>query len=87
MSGLCVKWAKAGVRSERWWEDILLEEEMRRSLEYCWRRSHWWMIQAIRRTDAVSHLAEGLYAYAVEQSYAEEQRAIHWTMQWAVVWE
>jgi hypothetical protein len=43
------------------------------------------MSRATQRTDAVSYVAEGLYAYAAEQSNAEEQRAIRWTTQWAAV--
>src|SRR5262245_60042391 len=60
---------------------------MRRSLEYCWWRSRWWMEQATRRTDAVCHVVEGVYAYAVEQSNAEQKRAICWAAQWAAMRE
>jgi hypothetical protein len=65
----------------------MLDEEMRRSLEYTWWRSNWWMLRASQRADAENHVAEGLYAYAVEQSNVEQQRAIRWTTQWAAVRE
>src|SRR5277367_6836379 len=86
--GLRVEWAKTRARSERWREDIrLLEEEMRRSLEFTWWLSNWWLSQASRRTDIAPHVAEGLRAYAVEQSNVEQRRAIRWTTQWAAVRE
>ncbi|KAF8223543.1 hypothetical protein L208DRAFT_1078317, partial [Tricholoma matsutake] len=40
---ICVEWVKAQVRAERWWEEvILLEEEMRRVLEFCQWKARWW---------------------------------------------
>jgi len=45
------------------------------------------MLRASQRADVANHVAEGLYAYAVEQSNMEQQRAIRWTTQWATVRE
>src|SRR5262245_44300346 len=64
---------------------MILEEEMRRSLEYCWWRSRWWLQRAKRQEEVASHVAEGLHAFAVEQSNAEQDRAIRWTTQWAAI--
>jgi hypothetical protein len=44
-------------------------------------------LRANKRTDVPSHVIEGLVAYAVEQSSAEQQRAIRWTTQWSAVRE
>lgn len=66
---------------------MLLEEEMRRSLAYCLWRSSWWKLLANRRIDVSPNVAEGLTAYAVEQSRAEQERALRWTSQWSQIRE
>jgi len=83
-----VEWAKTRARADRWREDVqLLEDEMRRSLVFCWWRSQWWKLRMGEQSDKTGHVAEGLSAYALEQSAAEQQRAIKWTTQWSAVRE
>ena len=83
---LRVEWSKTRARAARWREEILLlEEEMRRSIESCLWRSHWWQSRAQQRAESESHIAEGLAAYAWEQSLVEQHRAICWATQWSAV--
>jgi hypothetical protein len=83
-----VEWAKTRARADRWREELLLlEEEMRRSLDFCWWRSQWWRLRVGDQSDTAGHIAEGLSAYALEQSAAEQQRAIQWSTQWSAVRE
>jgi hypothetical protein len=85
---LRVEWCKTRARAHRWHEEIqLLEEEMRRSLESCLWRSRWWQSRAQQRVETETHIAEGLAAYAWEQSLAEQQRAVHWSTQWSAIRE
>ena len=83
-----MEWAKTRARAERWHEEIqLLEEEMRHSLEYCWWRSRWWGSRACVQLVSASHIAEGLSAYAWEQSLVEQDRAIQWAARWSTIRE
>jgi hypothetical protein len=85
---LRVEWCKTRARANRWREEILLlEEEMRRALESCLWRSRWWQSRAQVSAEWESYLAEGLAAYACEQSLAEKERAIQWSSQWSAVRE
>lgn len=86
LSDLRVEWLKCRARAHRWKEEIqLIEEEMRRSLEFGrWLRS-WWTQQGNNRTTSTSHLREGLMAYAAEMADMEERRCISWAMTWASI--
>jgi hypothetical protein len=64
---------------------MLLDEEMRRALDFCWRRSQWWKLRMQGRTGVSVHVAEGMSAYALEQSEAEERRAMRWATQWSAI--
>ncbi|KAF8224566.1 hypothetical protein L208DRAFT_1310555 [Tricholoma matsutake] len=58
-----VKWAKARARAEQWQEEvILLEEEMRRVLEFCQWKARWWEYQASDHHTDLEMLTEGLLA-------------------------
>ena len=82
-SGLRVEWLKTRARAQRWNEELLLvEEEMRRALGWCYWRAQWWLQQVNKRSDVAAHIAEGIQAYAEEQSDAERQRSIRWATQW-----
>jgi hypothetical protein len=84
VAALRVEWAKAMARADRWEEDVvLLDEEMRRILVFCYWKAAWWMEQVPLREGVSGPLAEGLRAYAEEQ--ADMERRIHsvWEVKWA----
>ncbi|KDQ65190.1 hypothetical protein JAAARDRAFT_118069, partial [Jaapia argillacea MUCL 33604] len=69
---LCIEWAKAKARAERWCKEVtLLDEEMCRAIVYCEWKATWWMSQKTRREDLSEDLAEGLCAYTSEQAISE----------------
>jgi hypothetical protein len=79
---------KCRARAERWKEEIqLVEEEMRRSLEFGRWLGSWWMQRASIRTGITSQLQEGLIAYAGEKADMEHRRIISWEMTWATIRE
>ncbi|KAJ7731090.1 hypothetical protein B0H14DRAFT_3097890 [Mycena olivaceomarginata] len=81
-----VEWAKARARAERWREElILLEEEMRRVLEFCAWKAHWWDDRAEARSDVTPELAEGLRAYALAQAARERAWELDWRNKWAAL--
>ncbi|KAK6988879.1 CxC2 domain-containing protein [Favolaschia claudopus] len=69
---LRIEWAKTRARAMRWTEEVdLLEEEMRRVLEFQKWKAEWWAALADQRQTVVasdSILNEGLTAYARRQS-------------------
>jgi hypothetical protein len=82
---LRVEWAKAKARADRCEEEvILLDEEMRRVLQFCQWKAMWWLEQAPCREDLPPQLAEGLRAYAEEQADLERCISSLWTTKWAV---
>ena len=87
-SDLRVEWLKCRARANRWKEEIqLVEEEMRRSLEFCRWLGRSWMERATNRTGMTSHLQEGLMAFAAEMSDMEKRRQILWEGTWASIRE
>ncbi|KAJ7833212.1 hypothetical protein B0H14DRAFT_3087705 [Mycena olivaceomarginata] len=79
-----VEWTKARARADRWKEELLLlEEEMRRVLEFCRWKAKWWDNQRAARTGVPGPLAEGLWAYATEQAAREREWAAQWEGKWA----
>lgn len=85
---LRVEWLKCRARANRWKEEIILvEEEMRRSLEYSRYLHRWWLQQATLRTPNSSHLREGLIAYATQMADMEDRRRISWAFSWATIRE
>jgi hypothetical protein len=84
--GLRVEWAKQYARAARWREELLLlEEEMCRSIAFSLWHAQWWRNRASGLDGVPGHVAEGLCAYAVEQSDAEERRVMNWTAKWTAV--
>lgn len=63
----------------------MLEEEMRRSIQFCAWKAKWWEDQACRRTDISAPLAEGITAYAAAHASAERRRLIVWSHKWAAI--
>ena len=87
-SDLRVEWLKCRARANRWKEEIqLVEEEMRRSLEFCRWLGQSWLERATSRTGMTSHLQEGLLAFAAEMSDMEKHRQISWEGTWASIRE
>jgi hypothetical protein len=85
-SDLRVKWLKCRARAARWKEEIqLIEEEMRRALDFCSWKVKWWEEQAHRRTSVSPHLREGLVAYSIENATTERRRLLSWSNAWAPV--
>lgn len=81
---LRVEWAKAKARADRWEEEVvLLDEEMRRVLEFCVWKATWWLRQIPRRKSLAQPLAEGLRAYAEEHADLEHRIAASWEAKWA----
>jgi hypothetical protein len=79
-----VEWAKARARADRWEEEvILLDEEMRRVLEFCRWKEAWWKEQVPRRDGVSAPLADGLLAYAEEQADMERHISQLWSIKWA----
>jgi hypothetical protein len=70
----------------RWREEIiLLEEEMRRAVDFSRTMSCYWKarkVQSHRVETTPSYILEGIRAYAIEQSETEELRANTWGSAW-----
>lgn len=80
-----MEWAKAKARADRWEEEVvLLDEEMRRVLEFCQWKASWWAEQVPQREALPAPLAEGLKAYAAEQADMEHRISLSWTAKWTV---
>ena len=87
-AGICADWAKTRARAARWREEvILLDEDMRWALDYCWWRSQWWNARVVTASQRLlpPHVAEGLSAFAREQRDAEQARALTWAAQWSAI--
>ncbi|KAJ7727865.1 hypothetical protein B0H14DRAFT_3518738 [Mycena olivaceomarginata] len=67
-----IEWTKARARADRWREElILLDEEMRRVLEFCEWKALWWDQRVDCDRDVAPALAERLHAYALGQAARE----------------
>jgi hypothetical protein len=87
-SDLRVEWLKCRAHASRWKEEIqLVEEEMRRSLEFGNFFQTWWMERASLRSPNSSHLQERLMAYASEMADKEDRRRGAWAFTWASIRE
>ncbi|KAJ7874256.1 hypothetical protein B0H13DRAFT_2348668 [Mycena leptocephala] len=79
-----VEWMKARARADRWREEIMLvDEEMRRVLDFCTWKANWWMERVNGREGVSEPLAEGLRAYALEQATRERAWATSWGAMWS----
>ncbi|KAJ7827777.1 hypothetical protein B0H14DRAFT_2595092 [Mycena olivaceomarginata] len=82
---LRVEWCKAYARMRRWHEDIVLvEEEMRRTIEYGVWMGGEWETRATARPVESPALAEGLRAYAKEHVAREERTCGRLQRQWGI---
>ncbi|KAJ7669560.1 hypothetical protein DFH06DRAFT_1321616 [Mycena polygramma] len=88
-----VEWAKARARAGRWREElILVDEEMRRVLEFCAYKARWWEARLEPQRDPdrgeiSPELAEGQRAYALAQIAREREWQATWEKKWAAVRE
>ncbi|OJT07897.1 hypothetical protein TRAPUB_1209 [Trametes pubescens] len=68
LQNIAVEWAQSKARAERWGEEVkLLQEEMRRVIEYFRWKVQWWRDQAHLR-DAPDAVTRGLGIYAARQA-------------------
>ncbi|KAK6997432.1 CxC2 domain-containing protein [Favolaschia claudopus] len=86
IDALRVEWCKAFARTRRWQEEIvLLEEEMRRTVQYgVWMEAEWENRASARAVDS-PELAEGLRAYAAEHAKRERRTRQKLTKDWTVL--
>ncbi|KAJ6489344.1 hypothetical protein C8R47DRAFT_1071689 [Mycena vitilis] len=84
VAALRVEWCKAYARTRRWHEDIVLvDEEMRRTIEFgVWLAHEWDSCATARTRDVTPELAEGLRAYAMEQVDRESRTCTKLSRQW-----
>ncbi|KAJ7065997.1 hypothetical protein B0H15DRAFT_794417 [Mycena belliarum] len=81
-----IEWTKGRARADRWQEElILLEEEMRRVLQYCAWKANWWDQRRYSRKGVSPELAEGLCADATEQAARERRWLDKWQSMWHAV--
>jgi hypothetical protein len=88
---LKIEWLKTRARAHRWKEElILVEEEMRRCLEFGrWKAEQWDKMEDSRQCTETSTkvhnpaaLSEALKAYARKHALAERRRASCWEGHW-----
>lgn len=81
-----IEWTKARARADRWKEElILLEEEMRRVLQFCAWKGRWWEGRVHCGRNVSPELEEGLQAYALAQVARERKWESDWQPKWAAV--
>ncbi|KAJ6452203.1 hypothetical protein C8R45DRAFT_1057032 [Mycena sanguinolenta] len=81
-------WTKARARADHWREElILLEEEMRRVLQFCVWKKGWWEGKVNCGREVSAELEEGLRAYALAQVARERMWESDWRIKWAGVRE
>jgi hypothetical protein len=83
-----VEWLKCRAHANRWKEEVqLVEEEMRRALDFSRWLSCWWIQQATVRTVITGNLQEGLIAYAAEMADMENCHSNSWRRTWQSIRE
>ncbi|KAJ7034185.1 hypothetical protein C8F04DRAFT_1183471 [Mycena alexandri] len=90
VEALQVEWCKVYVRMRRRHEDVVLvEEEMRRTIEYGYWALYEWLGRAAERANSgvLDELQEGLMAYALEQADHENRMCGKLTTDWAKIRE
>ncbi|THU93967.1 hypothetical protein K435DRAFT_669246, partial [Dendrothele bispora CBS 962.96] len=84
-----VEWCKARARMLRWQEEVLLlTEELRRMHHYAIWKAEWWMKRRVdqekmlKREDVSAELAEGLDAYAWQQTQFQVDEGLKIRERW-----
>jgi hypothetical protein len=86
-----VEWCKARARALRWSEEVLLlQEEMRRVLQFLTTQAQWWEEQGTREWPLASQpnllaALEGRRAYAYQQASLRRSIHAHFTHMWRYV--
>ncbi|KAJ7711359.1 hypothetical protein B0H16DRAFT_1667783 [Mycena metata] len=85
VEALRVEWCKAYARMRRWYEDVVLvEEEMRRTIQYGYWEAGEWLKRSVARDDSTDEvLGEGIKAYALEQVHREAKTCTLLKEKWA----
>ena len=79
-----VEWGKTWARVQRWTEEVrLLQEEMRRVLQFLEWKAQWWRSKASKRGGVDSTLANGLTAYSEKQAIITERLAQEFAKTWS----
>jgi hypothetical protein len=82
-TGLRIEWCKARARAMRWREEVeLLQEEMRRVLQFLRWHACWWDVTAHSRTLPTAAENEGLIAYATRQAQIRRDLAAKFEFSW-----
>ncbi|KIK56706.1 hypothetical protein GYMLUDRAFT_146127, partial [Collybiopsis luxurians FD-317 M1] len=77
---------KARARAQRSREElILVDEEMRRAIDFTFHQAEQWVKQKNRRENIPDALRDGLRAYCEEQCSVERERGQIWLSEWAPV--
>ncbi|KAG2113416.1 uncharacterized protein F5147DRAFT_744141 [Suillus discolor] len=83
VDGVRVEWCKSRARAMCWAEEIeLLQEEMRRVLQFFDWQANWWDKQQDRLVCETAAQCEGLVAYANKQAHIQCQLALHFRVLW-----
>ncbi|KAJ7810259.1 hypothetical protein B0H13DRAFT_2384696 [Mycena leptocephala] len=86
VEALHVEWCKVYARMCRWHEDVVLVEEMHRTIEYgYWSAVEWVPRIPQRARDVSMKLLEGLTAYGWEQESCELRTCKKLTEKWAAI--
>ncbi|KAJ7096175.1 hypothetical protein C8R44DRAFT_644543, partial [Mycena epipterygia] len=86
VEALHIEWCKAYSRTHRWTEDVVLvEEEMRRTIEFGYWSAGEWQARATARTGVSDELQEGLGAYAAEQVQRERSTCLELQKKWVAI--
>lgn len=82
---LRVEWSKTKARMERWEEEVLLiQEEMRRVVEYLMWKADWWRGQTGRRSVGDTDILHGVAAYAHKQAAISSALAVSCVRRWTL---
>ncbi|KAJ7899122.1 hypothetical protein B0H14DRAFT_3124170 [Mycena olivaceomarginata] len=78
-----IEWSKTRARAMRWAEEVdLLEEEMRRILQFLRWRTGWWTAKVGQRGLPEGPQCEGETAYALRQAEIQSKLADQFTEEW-----
>ena len=82
-----VEWAQCAARADRWEEEVtLLQEEMRRVVEFLeWRSSDWFAKAGLRMDTTTPVVCAGLSAYGNKQGSIYHNLAVRFSQRWLPV--
>lgn len=84
ISALRIEWCKSRARAMRWTEEVeLLQEEMRRVLQFFSWQVEWWEGQVSRLSGVTAEHEEGVIAYAMRQAHIRRSMRANCVQLWA----